>query len=134
MEALAMGPHPETTNEWIGVLVRDMTDESAERLFDRVHDRGDPLTPFRLPVIWHQLCLDAFGFNPFAAARLAATFCSGWFVLQSWATRKGMFLRDMEPAEALAAVYAYLIDRCEKDEDIARLNRSIFRRSDPWSE
>lgn len=132
MEALAMGTSPKTTGEWVGVLALDMDDASAQTLYDRVQDRDDPLTGLRIEVLWNQLCLDAFGITAAAAQSLAATYCSGWFPFLAWANRKGLRVHEMTPADILTAVYAARVDSCEKEDDIAKMNRQIFRSSNPW--
>ena len=71
MEALAVGGSrdtpPSTNDQWVQVFAADMTDESANDLYVRVHDRSDRLSGLRLSVIWNQLCLDAFVLGVYVA-------------------------------------------------------------------
>ena len=136
MEALAVGGSrdtpPSTNDQWVQVFAADMTDESANDLYVRVHVRSDRLSGLRLSVIWNQLCLDAFGLTDLGASKLAATYLSGWFVFRSWALRKGLRVDDLAPEDVLTAIYGQLVDGCQKEDELAALNRQIFRSSNPW--
>jgi hypothetical protein len=114
-------------------VAADMEEEAAVRLYNRIWDRDDDLSALGLSVLWAQLCLDAFGVDDTAASRLAASFFHGNFVFRAWAFRQGMRVTGFTAYDVLTAVYGWLMDSCEKHEDVDKMNRKIFRVSDPWT-
>lgn len=133
MHALAASPYAETTTQWVSIFAADMEETAGQALWRRVQDREDDLSALGLAVLYDRLCLDAFGVDSTAAARMAASYLTGWFVLQSWGFRHGMRVDDLLPHEVLAAVYGWAVDGCGDQDSLDNMNRRFFRKSDPWS-
>jgi hypothetical protein len=131
--ALVSATEAVSTDHWIGIIAADMDEESAVRLYNRIWDRDDDLSALGLTVLWSQLCVDCFGVDDTAAGRLAASYLHGNFLFRTWAFRQGMRINRFTVYDVLTAVYGWLIDGCEKPEDVDSMNRKIFRVSDPWT-
>lgn len=133
MRTLAISPSLESTDHWIGCVALDMEPESADCLYRRIHDPDDDLSALALTVVLNEMCLDAFGIDSTAAARLAQTYMGGWFPFRAWAISKGVRMETMRPEDILTAVYAYVTENCAKEEELDKINRAIFRTSNPWA-
>jgi hypothetical protein len=133
LQAIAVSPFMETTNDWVAVLAADMDEVSSAALYRRVHDRNDDLSALGLSVLFNDLCFSAFGVDSTAASRLAATYVKNWFPFRSWVFRQGIRITDLSPAEILTGVYGWAMDNVADQEGADKVNRKIFRVSEPWA-